>query len=285
MVEGCDGLPALAVVVVTVVTATVTVVYLDHAINFRVGLAIHSSLLSVKSETKRRQNCIENFFRNPTRKYRRCTKNGAYVFDRIHTWKFQTQVPSSRKEDDGTRANPSHPPPRFYLPISSSQIRNKLLRGVVGSRRFFLSSPRREGAFTAVGGWPSSTYPLPPKNWLSGRPSRIPRRVPFAFFVERLSLTIKVRPPWFHVDRGNGEVGKSEKIQKRKKRNNGSDWKRNGNKDQGKGGADRGEERGIACLPGLFGDDFTPSINQPSPLLSLLPLLAPWQRMVWGDSP
>jgi len=44
-------------------------------------------------------------------------------------------------------------------------------------------------------------------------------------------------------------------------------------------------ERRIACLPGLFGDDFTPSINQPSPLLSLLPLPAPWQRVVWGDSP
>lgn len=101
-------------------------------------------------------------FPKSSKRIRRCTKNGAYVFDRIHTWKFQTQVPSSRKEDDGTRPKPSHPPPRFHFPISSSQIRNKLLRGVVGSRRFFLS-PRREGAFTIVGGWPSSTTPYRPK--------------------------------------------------------------------------------------------------------------------------
>lgn len=86
------------------------------------------------------------------------------------------------------------PAPRSAAPISSSQIRNKLLRGVVGSRRFFLS-PRREGAFTVVGGWPSSDNPLPPKNWLSGSRSRIPRRAPLAFSAGRLSLTIKVRPP------------------------------------------------------------------------------------------
>lgn len=240
MVEGCDGLPALAVVVVTVVTTTVTVVYLDHAIDFRVGPAIHSSLLSMRSETKCRQNCIENFFRNPAREYA-----GVYEERRLRSIGYILEVPnasSSRKEDEGTRPNPSRPPPRHHLPIFSSQIRNKLLRGVVGSRRFFLS-PRREGAFTVVGGWPSSTYPLPPKNWLSGRPSRIPRRVPFAFFVERLSLTIKVRPPWFHVDRGNGEVGKSEKIQKRKKRNNGSDWKRNGIRTKGGAGQIGGRER------------------------------------------
>lgn len=107
------------------------------------------------------------------------------------------------------REQPFTPPtrPRFHLPISSSQIRNKLLRGVVGSRRFFLS-PEREGAFTVVGGWPSSTNPLPPKNWLSGRPSRIPRRMLLAFFVGRLSLTIKVRPPWFHVDRERERRGR-----------------------------------------------------------------------------
>ncbi|EFN68641.1 hypothetical protein EAG_01212 [Camponotus floridanus] len=69
MVVGCDGLPALEVVVVTVLTTTVTVVYLDHAIDFRVGPGILSSLLSMKSETKCRQNCIENFFRNPAREY------------------------------------------------------------------------------------------------------------------------------------------------------------------------------------------------------------------------
>lgn len=89
MDEGCDGLPELVVVVVTVVTATVTVLYLGHAIDFHVALAIHSSLLSVKIETKCRQNCIENFFRNPTyigvyREYVGVQRTGRlYVFDRI----------------------------------------------------------------------------------------------------------------------------------------------------------------------------------------------------------
>lgn len=64
MDEGCDSLPELVVVVVTVVTATVTVVYLGHAIDFHVALVIYSSLHSVKIETKCRQNRIENFFRN-----------------------------------------------------------------------------------------------------------------------------------------------------------------------------------------------------------------------------
>lgn len=106
----------MVVVEAAVVTATVTMVYLGHAIDFHVALAIHSSLLSAKSETKCRRNCIENFFRNPAyirRRIRRCTKNDAYVFD---IWKFSRRKFLSK---EGTRSNPSRPSPRFpSLPLS-----------------------------------------------------------------------------------------------------------------------------------------------------------------------
>lgn len=70
----------------------------------------------------------------------------------------------------------------------------------------------------------------------------------------------------------------SEKIQKGKRETIGG-TKMEKDKDIEGRWVYKGKRR-IACLPGLFGDDFTPSINQPSPLLSLLQLLALLQRVV-----
>lgn len=52
--------------------------------------------------------------------------------------------------------------PHPHFPISPSQIRNKLLRGVVGSRRSFLS-PRREGALLPSEGGRLRLSPYLPK--------------------------------------------------------------------------------------------------------------------------
>lgn len=128
----------------------------------------------------------------------------------IGTWRFA--------EGEGWNKTPrSHS--HLHLPISSSQIRNKLLRGVVGSHRFFLSS-RREGSFyhqrVAVFDYPLASQ-KPSERW-----SCILRRVPLAFSARRLSLTIKVRPPWFHVDRrecraGVGELRRRERYRRERR--------------------------------------------------------------------
>lgn len=59
-------------------------------------------------------------------------------------------------------------------------------------------------------------------------------------------------------------------------------WGGNGEKQRRKGwgrwqdGDGEEKDRRLAGLAELFGDDFTPSINQLSPLLSLLPLPVAW---------
>lgn len=135
---------------------TATIVYLGHAIDFHVSFAT-SSLLQAKSETKRYRNRVEKFFRNSAyilQQHRICVRITTLTCS-IGCLKVSCD---SQKGNETFRSH-SH----LHLPISSSQIRNKLLRGVVGSRQFFLSA-RREGAFT-IRRWLSSTIiPLPPKN-------------------------------------------------------------------------------------------------------------------------
>lgn len=207
--------------------------YLGHAIDLHVGLTIYSSSLSAKSETKCRRNRIGNFFRNPAYIRRRIPSVRRTALTCSIGTQRLPQVP--RQEDVGARPSPP------FSPIPTLSSTDILI-------------PDKEQTFTRCRWFApilslcptepvqGASTPAPPKNWLSRRRSRIPRRMPFAFSAGRLSPTIKVRPPWFHVDRGNegrGWVMLSGKIQKGKERNNGSD----GNvKESGRGGG-----RSVGC--------------------------------------
>lgn len=209
MARGCVVVGGVVVVVATV---TATMVYLGHAIDFHVSHHLPHSLLPAKSETKYRQNRVEKFFRNPAYiRYRIwCVRMMALTCS-IGTWRFSLVRGKGPIEQD---------PSVLTSPPSDILISDK--KQTFTRCRWFtpiLSLAPARGSFyyqrATVFDYPFTSQKL------SERQSRILRRVPLAFSARRLSLTIKVRPPWFHVDRkrraGVGELRRRERYKRERR--------------------------------------------------------------------